>query len=225
MSLPNVIPSEVGGGKTRDEAVHEALRAAVGTLAGPVDGLEDAWRRLRASALVDAAVSVELAALQAMPKFATVHIPVYERLLKISVSATDTEEDRRQEVTRIWTSQIRVDFQALNKALVAISPKLTAAALPTKWITTTRFGRYYAPIVQPSLNKPRYPNYNTSQIVFVQYTLGVGETIIPDEIKSKTEDMLNTSLPSWVDYVLYTGMGFYCNGVQNSYLNYKTLGS
>jgi len=62
-------------------------------------------------------------------------------------------------------------------------------------------------------------------IVRVQYTLGVGETLIPDEIKRAAEDLLNTSLPSWVDFILYTGEGFFCNGVQNSYLNYKVLGS
>lgn len=222
--MPNGIPSEVGGGPTRDEAVHLALRAAVGTLAGPPDSLEDAWRRLKAKALVDAAVSVELACMQALPAFATTHIPVYEKLLKVSVSSNDTEEDRRQRITGIWTRQIRVDFPSLNKALKAISPKLTASPLDNKYVTSTRFGRYLAPLADPSVNQAKRPNYSTAMIVRVQYTLGVGESIIPDEIKKHAEELLNASLPSWVDYLLHTGEGFFCNGFQNSYLNNKTLG-
>jgi len=225
MGLPIGVPGEVGGGPTRDEAVHLALRLSVGTLAGPEDGLEDAWRRIKAKALVDTAVSVELACMQALPALSTAHIPVYERLLKISVAASDTEEDRRQRITEIWTRQSRVDFTSLNKALKAISSKLSASPTPNHLVTSTRFGRYLAPVGDPSLKQPEKPNYSTAMIVRVQYTLGVGESLIPDEIRKEAEDLLNASLPSWVDYLLHTGEGFFCNGVQNSYLNFKALGS
>lgn len=218
------IPVEIGGSPTRDEAVYEALRSAVGTLAGPIDGLEDAWRRIKAKALVDAASSVELACMQALPKYATAHIPVYEKLLKISVSDGETEEERRQRITAIWTKQSRVDFPSLNKALKLISEKLSATNLEAKYVTSSRLGRYFAPL-SSGINDPKKINFSTDFIVFVQYTLGVGETIIPDEIKLLVEELLNASLPSWVDYIIHTGMGFYCNGVQNSYLNYKVLGS
>jgi len=67
MPIPSGIPSEIGGGPTRDEAALAALRAAVGTLAGPPDGLDDAWRRTKATGPVEPAVSGALGCLPALP--------------------------------------------------------------------------------------------------------------------------------------------------------------
>lgn len=227
MPIPSGVPTEIGGGPTRDEAAHMALHTTEGTLAGPPDGLEDAWRRIRAKALVGAAVSVELACMQALPAFSTAHIPVYEKLLRITPGPTDTEEDRRQRINAVWTAQTEANIPALSFALRTINSRLSAGVVPPQYVSTTRPGQYYRPIGATSFNHPRRQNHSNAYILLVKYVPELGETTIPDEVRIKAVDFLSKALPAHMDWVMYVGEpGFFLDGGLDgtSLLDSKLLG-
>jgi len=230
--LPNWIPFEVGGGTSRYEAAHRALREAVGSLAGPEDGLEDAWRFLRAAAIVDAASLIELAVVQGLPNLATAHIPVYESLLRVVPGPDDDDVGRRQKIVEIWTAEIGADYPALRASIQAIDPNADLDAIPEQFTTTTRFGRMYASRPwdgsygpNPNFTATQFPNFSTWFLVTVRYILQPGQISPPEESKQRIADLLNTSLPSWVDWYVHTGSGFFTDGGVDgqSLLNSKLL--
>jgi len=224
---------ELGGGVSSYDAAHAVLRSLVGTLAGPEDGLEDAWRAIKAAALVDAASSLELAVVQGLPNIATAHIPVYEAALAVSPAEGADDVQRRKAITDIWTAQIGADYPALRASIQAISAQADLDGIPEQYSTTTRFGKQFGPRPSdgsygpdPAFNATAFPNFSTRFVVTVRWTLQPPELVPPTETVNRIADLLNASLPAWVDWNLHVGAGFFTDGGLDgqSILNLKLLG-
>lgn len=226
----NSIPSEIGGGPTDAEAIYEILRSSLGTLPGPENSAEDMPRQAKSLGLADAMASIERAVVQAFPNLATDFLATYEELLGIFPSTDATEVDRRAAVALAWTNKNFADVPSLRQAIQAVTTNADIIEPTEKYTTTVRFGKTMGP--RPSdgsygsvRNATGFPNYSTRMRVEIKYTPQAGEAVIDAELKAKLAERLNVLLPAWVDWSITTGgiAGFFCDGVNNSFLDFKAL--
>lgn len=227
----NSLPLEIGGSSTEIEAIYDALRNAVGVGgAGPVDGIEDLWRQSKAIGLAAATTSMERAALQALPMFASDHLPVYEELLGIVPGADDTEADRVTAVSIAWSKTLRADGEGLGLAVQAIDARAGLDYLDNTTGQTVTFGKAFAPRPDDgsygtTTTQTDIPNWSTDFFQLITYALDPGATIIATPILLALRRLLNEVLPSWVDWEINDGYGFYLDGGADgsSLLDYKAL--
>ncbi len=215
----NELPLDLGGGTTRTEDVYAALRSAVGQGgAGPVDSLEDLWRQSKAQVIAGAVESTERAILQAFPNIATDHIAVYERALAITPPEGATDEERRAVIVVDWTRGLDSRMLTIDDDLQAISPKFRLEELGYDLSSYTLFGRMFpADGDEVAEGIPQYPNYSSEFVIRIVYDFAFGETFLSLETRLLAARLVNSVLPAWVDWVMYTTSeitpaGLYCEG-------------
>ena len=208
-------PFEWGGGETEDEEMYNALRNAVGVGGSAKDdsGLDGLWRQCKAQALATLATMSERAALQALPTYATDHLPVYEDLLRIVPGDDATYLERRDAVVADWSRQLKADGPSLSAQIELIDPRASLLDVPHDQATTTMLGKAFEPQDGvPDYGRRRstaYPNFATEYMHTVVLAIDGGvpnasDLIIMNRIKSLMRDVL----PSWETFQVVTGAGF-----------------
>ncbi len=212
----NPWPFQWGGGRSAFEQAWMSLRAMLGPKGpGPIGGLEDGWREAKVSGIVKVLTMAERAAMQALPQSATDHIPVYEELLHLSPGQL-SDQERRDAISLIWSGVLSALIPELRAALQTIDTDLDVIMpLDIDKTANFQFGQAFRnpggeefgtwPTTQ---NESDYPNYANHFILYVLYSNQPVATG-PDANKiAAVEDMLRERLPSWVDYVIITSVGF-----------------
>ena len=219
----NPLPFQIGGGQSETERIWLALRDALGEDgAGPVEGLEDAWRLAKVAGLVKATTMGRRALCQYFPDLATDHLSVWEDALKLA--SEDDDELRRQAVAAAVTFKasaliptLRTRLQAINADvdIVTQTEATNVHFMPTKYLRPrtepgqTRYGDQAA---------AQFPAFSSYFIVTVLWS-GLGSSDPPPSDLAKVEGLLNRSLPSWVDYRIINRSGFYLDGYNDSRLD------
>lgn len=214
----NPFPFELGGGETDAELAWRALRSAVGG-GGPVDGLEDVWRQIKAVAIAASGASVERAFLQFVPGRQTDALEAWENVLGLARAATLVE--RQAAVASAITLGMAADHATIDRDLKRIDGAFALDVTQWAQAITTIPGKLLAPRV----GTPPYgsgasalrrgallPNYATSFVLHVEYALPFGSITPPAQILEDATRYLNSVLPAWEDYEIHTGVGFYLDG-------------
>jgi len=220
----NPWPFQWGGGSSPYEELWMGLRTMLGTNgAGPIGGLEDAWREAECAGLVAVTTMAERAALQALPRWATDHLGAYEVLLGLSAAGEAT--DRRDAARAAW---VDVDT-AINPALVAlltdIDSGLGVVALDPDHVATSHFGKAISTTGQclPYLGS-QWPNYSSDHVLHLLWT-GLPSGIPAQDKHDEVEQLLNRALPAWVDFSIMNGQQFYLDGFADSRLDLTGFGT
>lgn len=219
---------ELGGADSDMEVVYRTLRAAVGgdSGAGPVDGIEDFWRICKAEAIWAMMEAMERAAMQALPLFATDHLPVYEDLLFVGEEQNDTE--RAIAVTLAFCLQLAADVPSLVADLKAIDSRFSVQAVDYSQATIVQFGKAFGPRpgasgpaygsgASANVNASAYPNFASDFVLQVVWEASAGAPTPTPTILDSAKRLLNNALPAWVDFSITTysdvdGFGFYLDG-------------
>jgi hypothetical protein len=212
--------------------VWRGLRKAIGTAtdgreaAGPVDGLEDQWRTAKARVVARVNQMAEAAALQALPDRASYHLPVYESALKLAPSATD--EERRAAIATAYTEKLGALIPEIRARLQTIDAGLDVRTPSSSTTTESHFGQYLADRTLPAWVygtriAAMMPNYATHFVLLVPWT-GCPAGIPPAATRATVERYLNSALPTWCDYLIYTSGKFYLDGFLDSHLDLSTVG-
>jgi hypothetical protein len=220
MGWGNALPAELGGGTSHITAIYEALRKAVGDggSAPNQEGIEGTWRAAKAQVIAASLDAYERAVLQALPMHAGEHVPVYERLLAIAPGEDQNTEDRRLAVVHAWVLRLLANMSELNAALHVLSPKFELEELPYDDVEYTLFGKMFPEYGAEALGVPGFPNFSSDFILRVTYTYAFGETSLPQPLRASAAALLNSVLPSWMDWRIFafssTRRGLICNGGQ-----------
>jgi len=211
----NPFPFQLGGGQTEIEETWQELRKALGEGgAGPVGGIEDAWRWIKSEMIACAARMAERAVLQAFPDRCTDHLPVWEENLLVPQVAND--QLRREAVTAALTGNISAVIPNLTAALQEIDPTIGISVQDEDTSFNFIPGRYYRPrgvgYTAYGGVGSSFPNFSSWFVVQVLWPGG-----IPDAGQlAQAVDILNNVLPSWVDWQITNGPCYY-DGFNDTY--------
>jgi len=219
----NPLPMHLGGNPSPTEVVWRALRKCLGVTvggretAGPIGGIEDSWRLAKARAIARTLQLDELAALQAFPDRATVHLSVYEEELLVDQAATDHE--RRASIAAAYTAQSDGVASHIRDVLRRVSTDIDIVVTPADVGTVGQFGKVLDSRPTPAwtLAGAAWPAYSDHCVCVVSWA-GSPTT----EQRNQVAELLNAMLPAWVDWVILRDDdgGFYCS---HSYLGVDAL--
>lgn len=213
----NPMPFQIGAGPSATLRTYGAMKRAVGKggSAKSDDGPEALWRKSRAMGLALVGQVIERAILQAWPHLATDAIPYYERVLKIVPGAGASDAARRQAIVDRWIEELAATFPGLDEQLKGIDPRISLLQLDFNDAIVTHLGRAFE---AHSASDPfflldgytAWPNYATTFKQFVHFDVGhVGATTASeDRTIVAIKAHLRNVLPSWVDFVVVTEVGF-----------------
>lgn len=206
----------LGGGTSHTEDVWRALRSAVGTAAGPIDGLEDTWRQCKAIGIAAAHEGIERAAYQALPQSTTDHLEPYERMLALVPATTDTEQDRRTAVSLTWTNSLDGSMRGIELSLQDVSENFALLPYDDDLSENVIHGKWLPPIGNDAVGHTQFPNYSTDYLIRANYTLTGGALVIPVVYRAQAVRVLNDIVPAWCNWQITQegadGEGFYLDG-------------
>lgn len=222
----NPWPLQWGGGKSEFERLWEALRGALGEGGpGPVGGIEDAWRESVVAGIVGVTTMPERAMLQALPLWATDHLPVYERLLGLSGAGSD--QQRREAAWRAWISATSAVNEKLLGELRQVDENISIVNTDddevAAWTFGVAFEDGYNDWFADPLKGTNWPAYSERCILRVLWE-GCEDGIPPADELAEVEKILQKALPAWWDYTIVTGQTFYLDGYNDSRLDVTALG-
>ena len=222
----NPFPFKLGGGTSDVERVYNAMFQSVGIGNRATTGtIIEAWRHARARG-IQATAQDERAMFQAFPDFSTDFLPVWEEILDIIPPSEATDDQRRVTVLERYTRTIDATFPKLTEQLQLINPNLEIfdvdQDLKLEMETGVRAFQDYDPNAVDASgpaydlptgasgpNQTSFPNFSNDFILNVLLNTAVGPLTVPDQrtiVEVKEE--LNESLPSWVDFRVFTACGF-----------------
>lgn len=218
--LGNPLSFELGGGPSPQESVYDAVYQNVGDgIRSSPNSLVESWRVARARG-VAAAEGDGRAAMQAFPDLSTDYLPIFEDLLGIVPAADASEQERRNSVENAWTRTIDATYPKLDDSLQSLDPLFSILLLPYEYSRVTVPGRAFedwdpgdslacGPAFNTGLTYTNYPNYSDDFVLFLLFDVG---SALNDPSNQRTLqealDLLNESLPSWVDFRLFANCGF-----------------
>jgi hypothetical protein len=196
--LSGSFPIEFGGAPTSLEAIHQALRSAMGNVPAAIGGIDDLWRIARARGLDNVARLAEHAVVQGLPRFATTGIARWEELLRIPPEGYD--EDRRIEIAYQLSAESRGDLPSFEEELrERVSDRLSLVPMTQDLSRTGQFGRAFgeagagvAPLKAALFAEP----------VRITYTRAPGESEIPVTVREGVARLVEDRLSSWDGYDL-----------------------
>lgn len=219
--LGNPLSFALGGGPSPQEQVYDALFQAVGDgLRAPEGTIVEAWRRSKAYGIA-ATIQDDRAAVQAFPDLSTDYLPVYEELLKIVPSSGQTEQARRETVTARYTRTIDATYPKLEAQLEVADPLFEIIIPPYELTRATEMGvRAFqdwspgsgsacGPAFGAGRKQTLFPNYSDNFVLYAFLNAGSGPTT-PTNLRTMAavKDGLNEALPAWVDFRVFTSIGF-----------------
>lgn len=214
-------PFQIGGGLTEWEEIYHAIRDCLGDAAGPEDGILDTWNQAETEAIYASSL-VEAAVRQWLPLYATTSLPIWENEVFGDITPADTDQERREEIHRRYTSTSRADGPSLLTDLQLIDAGLNIVSVDNATTRHVMPGRLFGP--WPSRTNDFGPRLSSAvgqfddhAVVRVTYTLKSGESAIPQAIKTAVAELMNKALPANYSYELSdTGAAFYMDGFNNS---------
>jgi hypothetical protein len=219
----NGLPFQIGGGESDTETVYRALRQSVGGRegggAGPEGGIEDAWRMAKAEAIAAAGAVEERAALQAFPQHATDFLDVWESTL--GVPPAGSTADRQAACAAALTAQVSAIVPHLRTEIQRVAPNADVDALPDADAVASWFGKVLgartgAPPVgygqTAGVTAATWANFSDHFVLRVRFVLPAGVVAPPTEELAQLAALLNATLPAWVDWSVYTSVGFFFDG-------------
>lgn len=226
----NPLPFQIGGGQSETETIYRELRKAVGEGgAGPArdanpthhDSIEDLWRLCKSQVVAAAVRTLERGTIQAFPFVAEDFLDEYEEALGLGGGGTLVE--RQREVAAAWVLQLSAIVPDMRTELQRIDPQADIDQLVYEQVTYTQLGKMFGPMpgasappygsgVSASVDAALFPNYSSDFILFVRYSLLTGQTQVPAVSRALIARYLNEVLPSWVDWVIFTGTPFLLDG-------------
>ncbi len=198
-------PRRFGGGKPRLQIIHESLNAQRGTALDTSDSNKLVWieNMALARAISGAWSTNARLGLQWDPNRTTTLLPRWEQLLRLVVSPSDTEPERRRRLAAHWARfGAPVNFgrltanlmDALGNVFVAIEfigPSLAVVHVPDG---TYPFGSVAA----------GYPWFSTLMRMLVRVQVPSGYTEVEFlEAVSKVFPLLEGIMPAWMTWDLY----------------------
>ena len=141
-----------------------------------IDGIEDQWRLAKSRTIARDRQRAELAAIQAFPDRATVHLAIYEALLGVSCAPTTVE--RQAAVAAAFTAALDALIPTIRAGLMAIDATIDVVTVPDDDATEAQFGKYLADRTDLSAYggrlAARLPNFSTHYVLCACYPGGHG---------------------------------------------------
>jgi hypothetical protein len=219
----NPLPFQIGGGQSETERTWFQMREMIGEDGpGPVGSLEDRWRFAKVAGLVKVTTMGRRALMQFFPDVATDHLPVYENLLRVPQEST--EEGRRIAVTRAFTLQVSAIIPDIRDSLQEIDPNLDVVLQLEEQSVNFQPGRYLrprdagGPAAYGIKKGSAFPVFSSHFILTVLWT-GLTSGIPPADDLAAVIRFLSDTLPSWVDWRIANGIGFFLDGFNDSRLD------
>jgi hypothetical protein len=218
----NPLPFQLGGGVSSSEQAYDALRQAVGTGgSGERDGIREGWRFARARGLAASVVDARVF-FQWFPDLATDLLPMYEQLLGPAAVPfpDDSEQERRDRVSALWTRLVTAVHDELEARLQAIDPTVSIVPLNSTLARRAIPGRGFEdwdPTAFEASGPPfnigkqsQFANYADDFVIYVSFPLPPGTLTDANRIKlGRIQAELTESLPAWVRFVVFTqDLGF-----------------
>ncbi len=225
MGLGEPLSLALGGGPSPQEEVYDAMRQNVGNgIQGPEGSLVEKWRNARARGIA-AFTQDDRAASQAFPDISTDYLPVWEDILDIPPQPGASLSERQATVLVAYTRVIDASFPKLEDGLKSIDELMSILLIPHDLIRTTVPGRAFEDWdpTDPSASGPPFrlnaggvgntatgfPNFSDEFILTVLFDVGAGLLSVTNQRSfAEAQDLLNESLPAWVDFRLHTACGF-----------------
>jgi hypothetical protein len=214
----NPFPFEFGGGATLVESTYRALRASVGLGGSAEDDentIDGVWRQARASGLAAAFATGERAVVNFFPGRATDLLAYYEELLLIVPENEDDEPGRRREAERRWTYEVDASTPSVSADLERIDERFSVLEIDKAQVVETVFGRAFEDFAGTlpfggGRKSSQFANFSTDFVLFVLFDLGSGALAGPTEaaLLREASDLLNLTLPTWVNFQQSTADGF-----------------
>ncbi len=228
VALGNPLSFELGGGPSPQEQVYNVMFQNVGDgIRSTPDSLVEKWRFARARGI--AAFSMDdRAATQAFPDLSTDYLPVWEDILSIIPNPSASEAERQAIVLAEYTRVIDATFPNLETKLKDIDSLISIILLPQAFTRITSPGRGFQdwdPSASDASGPPfnlgpigvtgagpdqtALPNYSSNFILYVLFDVGAGAISVSNQrTLAEISELLNESLPAWVDLNLFTACGF-----------------
>lgn len=211
-------PASIGGGKSPMLDVYDDMYRHVGRGNTGDDGsIVEQWRLSRARGIA-ASQAFLRAFFNNFPEVATDKIPLYETLLGITPGAGDSEQARRERITNLWYSNDSAIGSSLEERLQLIDSDFSIIDLIDTYTSETVEGRVFedhitgdpaacGPAFGGGRSASDFANYSSRYICFVRYDITAG-TITNEQIRaiSEAKELLNKSLPSWIDFQIVTSI-------------------
>lgn len=214
----NPFPFEFGGGTTLVESTYRALRASVGLGGSAEDDentIDGVWRQARASGLAAAFATGERAVVNYFPGRSTDLLPYYEELLLIVAENEDDEPGRRAEAERRFTYEVDASVPAVASDLARVDARFSVLEVDKAQVVETLFGRAFEDFAATlpfggGRKSSQFANFSTDFVLFVLLDLGSGVDPEPTEnaILREGVDLLNSVLPTWINFQTSTADGF-----------------
>lgn len=217
----NPLSFVLGGGPSPQEQVYDAIYQAVGDgLRARPRSIVETWRMAKSRGLA-AVMQDDRATMQAFPDKATDYLPVYEQILRIVPASDQSEQERRDVVTARYTRSIDATYPKLAAQLDTIDPLFQILTLPYTLTRTTDVGVRAFEDWDPSdplASGPDYgggrehtviPNFSDDFVLAVFLDVGPGAFNVTNQRALElAKQELNESLPAWVDFRVFTALGF-----------------
>jgi len=208
----------LGGGKSPMLDVYDDMFRHVGRGNTGQDGsIVEEWRLSRARGIA-ASQAFLRAFYNNFPEVSTDKIELYETLLGITPGVDESDQERRDRIATLWYSNDSAIGSSLEERLQDIDSDFSIIDLEDTYTSTTVEGRVFedfntsdpaaaGPAFGGGRKASDYANYSSRYICFVRYDITAG-TITNEQIRaiSAAEELLNKSLPAWVDYRIVTSI-------------------
>jgi len=142
-----------------------------------------------------------------------------------------SDEERRAAVASAYTAKLEAVVPQIRARLQALDPGIDVRTPSNDTTTHSHCGRYLASRTTPSDYGGRLaammPNHASNFVLLVQWD-GCVDGIPPPGTRLIVERYLNSALPAWVDYIIYTNTRFHLDGVgldgSHSHLDLSCVG-